>query len=131
MRKRNKVILGFLLFLLVVYTAGTFAIKQIEADLQELPSMAIKDVDISSIQTGTYYGAYAVFPIDVEVEVVIANAEIQAVHLLKHRNGQGENAETIPALVVENQSLHVDAITGATYSSKVILKAIELALTQN
>jgi len=32
--------------------------------------------------------------------------------------------------VIENQSLDVDAISGATYSSKVILKAIENALAR-
>lgn len=31
-------------------------------------------------------------------------------------------------MVVEAQSLQVDAVSGATYSSKVILKAIEDAL---
>jgi uncharacterized protein with FMN-binding domain len=30
--------------------------------------------------------------------------------------------------VIEAQSLSVDAVSGSTYSSKVVLKAIELAL---
>jgi uncharacterized protein with FMN-binding domain len=47
---------------------------------------------------------------------------------LEHRNGQGEAAEVIPQMVVDAQSLQVDAISGATFSSKVILLAIEDAL---
>ncbi len=37
-------------------------------------------------------------------------------------------AEIITDKVIDTQSLQVDAISGATYSSKTILKAIENAL---
>ena len=48
--------------------------------------------------------------------------------MLEHKNGQGTPAEVIPEKVVETQTLEVDIVSGATYSSKVILKAIENAL---
>jgi uncharacterized protein with FMN-binding domain len=47
---------------------------------------------------------------------------------LKHVNGKGTAAESIPETVVEKQTLQVDSVSGATYSSKVILLAIETAL---
>ena len=47
---------------------------------------------------------------------------------MEHVNGQGSGAERIPATVVEKQTLQIDMVSGATYSSKVILKAIENAL---
>ncbi|TYB94365.1 MAG: FMN-binding protein, partial [Kosmotoga sp.] len=50
------------------------------------------------------------------------------IELIEHNHGRGEAAEVIPEKVVEAQSLKVDIITSATYSSKVILKAIENAL---
>ena len=53
---------------------------------------------------------------------------IKEIELKKHDNGQGFPAEIIPGKVVEAQSLEVDIVSGATYSSKVILKAIENAL---
>ena len=37
---------------------------------------------------------------------------------------------TAVGLAVAGQSLQVDAVTGTTYSSKVVLKAIESALRQ-
>ncbi|MBA7580983.1 hypothetical protein ES708_22882 [subsurface metagenome] len=53
---------------------------------------------------------------------------IAGIELVKHRSGQGAPAEMIASKVVEAQTLEVDVVSGATYSSKVILKAIENAL---
>ncbi len=39
-------------------------------------------------------------------------------------------AEKIPDKVLEEQSLQVDIVSGATFSSKVILKAVEDALNK-
>ena len=54
--------------------------------------------------------------------------QIKGIELLEHVNGQGSGAEIIPATVVEKQTLQIDTVSGATYSSTVILKAIENAL---
>ena len=56
------------------------------------------------------------------------NHVLTAVELVKHRHGRGAAAEVIPDAVLRQQTLGVDAISGATYSSKVILKAIDDAL---
>jgi uncharacterized protein with FMN-binding domain len=56
------------------------------------------------------------------------NHKIEYIELVKHKNGRGGPAEIIPIKVVEAQSLDVDIVSGATSSSKVILKAIENAL---
>ncbi|MFA6784995.1 MAG: FMN-binding protein [Sphaerochaeta sp.] len=130
MKKRNKILLIGIVILLVIYAAGNLVIKNIESDLKELSTLEITDVDFSQLKNGTYKGSYAVFPVDVEVEVEVSDAEIQTIQIVKHRNGQGKPAEIIPSLVVKNQSLDVDVISGATYSSKAILKAIELAVLQ-
>jgi uncharacterized protein with FMN-binding domain len=60
--------------------------------------------------------------------VTVKNHTIKKIELLKHKNGQGQGAEIIPDKVMEVQSLKVDSVSGATYSSKVILKAIQDAL---
>ncbi|MGD9567751.1 MAG: FMN-binding protein [Sedimentibacter sp.] len=64
----------------------------------------------------------------VEVNVYIRNHEIKDINIIKHTNGQGGSAEKITELILQSQSLKVDAISGATYSSKVIIKAVENAL---
>ncbi len=51
--------------------------------------------------------------------------------LLEHRNGQGQKSrKKILQDVLSSQHLQVDTISGATYSSVVMLKAIESALTE-
>jgi uncharacterized protein with FMN-binding domain len=48
--------------------------------------------------------------------------------LQNQKESQGQGAEIIPEKVIEAQSLKVDSVSGATYSSKVILKAIQDAI---
>jgi uncharacterized protein with FMN-binding domain len=124
-----KKILKIILVILVVAIIGAyFGFKTIELNLNKLKDLKISNVDISKAADGTYTGSYEVFPIIAEVKVIIKNHEITEIELVKHRTGQGAPAEIIPSKVVEAQTLEVDAVSGATYSSKVILKAIENAL---
>ncbi|MGD9605295.1 MAG: FMN-binding protein, partial [Bacilli bacterium] len=73
-------------------------------------------------------GECSIFPIIVKVKVVVASHQITNVVILEHDNGQGEAAEAITSSIITSQTLQVDVIAGATYSSKVILKAVENAL---
>lgn len=125
MKKKHKIILGILV---VVIIGAYFGIKTIGSNLDQLKDLKISNVDISKVPDGTYTGSYKVFPIIAEVKVTVKNHEITGIELVKHKSGQGAPAEIIPSKVVEAQILEVDAVSGATYSSKVILKAIENAL---
>lgn len=102
--------------------------KNVNSNLQQLKQLSMKELDFSQIQDGSYRGQYRVFPISAEVEVVISNLRILSIELLKHEHGQGEDGEKVINQVVMNQKLQVDTISGATYSSIVILKAIQNAL---
>jgi uncharacterized protein with FMN-binding domain len=64
----------------------------------------------------------------VKVDVTVRDHVITAIDLVQHTNGQGGAAAEMPGKVVEAQSLLVDAVSTATYSSKVILLAIRDAL---
>lgn len=90
--------------------------------------MPISDVTLNKISDGTYEGSYACFPISVILDVSVKDHMITAITIVKHVNGQGKPAEAILDKVILTQSLQVDTVTGATYSSKVILKAIQNAL---
>lgn len=63
-----------------------------------------------------------------EVEVEVKNHTITTITILKHRNGKGQTAESITNDVIKAQTLDVDTVSGATYSSYTILKAIEKAI---
>ncbi|MDF2675767.1 MAG: hypothetical protein K0Q97_54 [Bacillota bacterium] len=102
-----------------------------QKSLSKLDKLTIENINLSNAKDGTYNGSYGVFPVSAEVNVTIKNNKIVNIELLKHNNGKGESAEILTEKVVENQSLEVDIVSGATYSSKVILKSIENALNKS
>jgi uncharacterized protein with FMN-binding domain len=128
MKSRRRVVLAVVIALAAIITAVWGFKSYTEASLVKLTETSIPDVDLSKIADGVYKGSYKVFPVEAEVRVTIENHKIVAIELVKHFNGQGAAAEVIPDRVTEAQSLGVDIVSGATYSSKVILKAIENAL---
>jgi uncharacterized protein with FMN-binding domain len=89
----------------------------------------VKTPDFASFADGTYRGSCDSGLVKAAVDVVMAGGRIEKVTIVSHRYGRGKPAEVIVNDVVRRQSLEVDAISGATRSSKVILKAIEVALT--
>jgi uncharacterized protein with FMN-binding domain len=88
----------------------------------------IKDIDLLDVEDRQYTGEYSMGPVKVVVLVLVQNHIIKGIEITKHRNGKGAGAEKITEDVIRKQSLQVDVVTGATASSKIILKAIENAL---
>ncbi|WP_367270567.1 FMN-binding protein [uncultured Clostridium sp.] len=60
--------------------------------------------------------------------MTVNNNKIEDIELLNHKNERGKPAEIIVNEVIKEQKITVDTVSGATNSSKVILKAIENAL---
>ncbi len=124
MNRPLAVILAIVAVVIVAgYTAGG-----LQSNLEQLAVSTIASIDLSQIEDGTYSGTYTAIPISAEVRVTVQNHRLTAVELVKHSHGRGAAAEVILDEVLRQQTLGVDAISGATYSSKVILKAIEDAL---
>ncbi len=130
-KKRLAVLVIVIFSVLAVLVVSVVLIgQQLNKGLSVFENIVLTDPDLSRITDGVYPGSFTQMPIAVEVEVTVTNHTITDIRLLKHNNGQGAAAETIPAQVVAAQSVeHVDAVAGATYSSKAILKAVEQALS--
>jgi len=127
--KRRILIMAVIMIAVAgVVLAAKTALSKMESNLEELMQLDVTDVDLKSISDGTYTGEYSALPVSAKVSVSIKDHHITNIDLLEHNNGQGAGAEVIPLIVVEKQTLQIDTISGATYSSKVILKAIEDAL---
>ena len=114
------------LFILVVLVSVSLAFVQ--AQLDKLKATELQTLDLSQVKNGTYEGSYTAFPVSVTLTVTVKDHGITSITILKHDNGKGKPAEVILGDVIEQQSLQVDVISGATYSSKVILLAIQDAL---
>lgn len=94
-----------------------------------LPTIDIGLVDFSSVEAGSYEGSWDGGMVKARVAVGADDGYVTGITILRHDCGTGKPAEAIVGRVVERQSLQVDTVSGATYSSRVILRAIENALT--
>jgi len=123
-----------LLFLcLIVITGITYGIKYLY-DLKiykdKTSSLTISNFDLSKVKDGIYVGEYDAKFVSAKTRVTVKNGKITDIELLEHKNERGKKAESILSEVISKQSLHVDSVSGATNSSKVILKSIENALKE-
>ena len=96
--------------------------------IEEIERLTIEDIAVGEVKDGTYEGEQSNVPVTARVEINVKDGRITDIILLGHSHGPGHGADEIIDRVMEKQSLKVDAVTGATYSSKVVLKAIEKAL---
>lgn len=128
MKKRRVVFLTILMLVIGAVIAAAGLMSYAKKNLEQLAHTTISEVDLAGLENGVYTGSYKAFPVTAEVRVTINNHRITEIELVEHKNGQGAPAEVIPDRVVEEQTLGVEEVSGATYSSKVILKAIENAL---
>ena len=107
------------------------AVFVLVASCVNLDAIVITNPDFQRIEDGTYQGNSKVGPVKVTLNVTMKERVMTAIEIIEHFNGRGEKAEEIVPRIIERQSLEVDVISGATASSKAILKAVEDALKQN
>ena len=117
-----------LIVVMLIGLAGFLGFQKLNNDLEHLKEYPFETQNPSQWKDGIFIGEANQFPIKVKVEVYIQNQRITKLILLEHQTGEGQSAEAILDHVLDAQSLDVDVITGATYSSILILKAIEAAL---
>ena len=87
--------------------------------------------NLSLIADGVYRGNYSMesTPVKATVDVFIQNHQIVKIQILQHKRSPiGKKAEKIIDIITERQSLDIDVISGATVSSKTLIKAVENAL---
>lgn len=102
--------------------------------VQETTAAATAASEEAGIYTpGTYTGIAAGKNGDVKVEVTFSANAIDSVKVVEHSETAGISdgaIENIPAAIVENQSLAVDTVSGATITSDAILNAVADAVAQ-
>lgn len=136
LKGKKQMIYKFIIGILVVSLAagGYFTINyinKVNEYKKKVADISITDVDLSKIKDGSYLGSYDAILVGAKVRVDVSNHTIKNIQLLVHKNERGKRAEAIIGEIKSSQSLKVDTITGATNSSKVILKAVQNALSTN
>ncbi|MCL2577553.1 MAG: FMN-binding protein [Defluviitaleaceae bacterium] len=95
-----------------------------------ISGIEIRTPNFIQIQDGTFNGFFNAIFVSADVDVTIENHTITEIVINEHYFGRNSavDAEAVIVDVVDSQSLEVDTVSGATNSSLVILKAIQLAL---
>ncbi len=115
------------LLTLVIIVGVVFAIRF--SDYQKrIDTLTIQPLRFSDYADGTYTGSYDLFLVKAKIRLTIEDKKLTDIELLQHVNGEGAPAERILDDLLESQTLDVDVVSGATASSKAILKAAEDAL---
>ena len=82
-------------------------------------------------EDGTFSGSANGYGGSIRIEVTVASGEVSNIEILSHSETDGIGAPALSRIadaVIEMQSLQVDAVSGATASSRGILNAIRDAL---
>ena len=91
-------------------------------------SLAIRDIRLERIEDGYYTGSID-YGFEYEVGIQIDNHLIRNIDILKNRDSfYAKLAEGITHKIIGEQKVNLDAVTGATTTSKILMKAIETAL---
>lgn len=126
----KKILRVGLISIILLICIGFISYKVIENNLQNLLTQEIESINMNKIDDGIYNGKYGTFPVSVELNVEVIDHQITNIEIIKHDNGQGKPAESIINSIIEHNSIDVDVISGASYSSKTILHAVSNALNQ-
>lgn len=127
----KKIILIVVVVLIALAGGGFFVFQMKLSEMNEEVAAEFEkmtDVDISSIPDGAYSGKWGKFVVKADLVVTVKDGKIEKINMNKMDAGSGYEAlETIDR-IVDNQKVKVDAVTGATTSSKVIMITTAKAL---
>ncbi len=98
---------------------------------KEVIEMQLTMPELQQAKSGSYCGSASTKMVKAEIAVAIRNKRIQNIEVIKHETGIGKKAETLTDSVIRYQTVELDVVSGATVSSKIILKAIENALNKS
>ena len=122
------IVIVLFLMVFVVLIPGVYMNTTMRNYRKTEKNIRVRNVDLAGISDGVYKGSCKAVLVSAKVEVMVEDHEIVEIRILEHMGGRGEKAEMVSRWVIDRQSLKVNAVSGATTSSKVILKAIENAL---
>jgi len=127
--RRHPRLLRTLLVLVAVVMACSIVSQAVYGPwlLRRADALVLSSPTLSSRYPGVYDGSARVGHVAAKVRVTLGSQGITTVEFLQRPLG---NMDPLIAEVVRTGSVLVDAVTGATTSQKVTLKAIDNALMQ-
>jgi uncharacterized protein with FMN-binding domain len=122
--KKALLIVGITLAALVAIMAiGTFN------GMGYVRRMRVNPIDLSKIADGVYAGSFKKGRFAYSVEAAVKDGRIQAVKAADTKQATSAIIEQIFARIVQEQSVRVDTVSGASLTTKAVSKAVENALS--
>ncbi len=124
-----KKIMKVMLVLLCIVFMGVVGFKIWSAKMiKEARGLEDVSLDMSNVEDGIYEGHSELGPVIVDVKVTVECSKIIDIEIVEHQNGLGQSANIIVEDMVAMNTYEVDAVSGATVSSEIIMNAVNDAL---
>lgn len=133
-KKRIKVALIIIgVLVLVLCIGGKIGWSMLEKEHVEAANLPLNNIDFNKLEDGVYIAIYegGIYKWRAnKVQVTIKNGKIQQIELISTADSALElsKIEELYQRVIDEQSLQVDTISGATLTSKGYLQGVENAL---
>ena len=122
-----KVVMWVVLVFVALAAVAVFVMTRGMADVKKVE---LKGIDLAGVPDGSYEGHFEGARWTNTVEVTVANEKITDIKVVKPPLFiEDDFSSKVINGVIEKQSLDVDVVTGATVTTKAILKAIENAVS--
>lgn len=108
------------------------SLNVLESTSKEKDKKEVDGLNLHGIKDGTYFGVSKGYGGDIEVKVTIENSKIKNIEVVSHSETSGyyENGSKIIEAILRENSVNVDAISGATLTSNGIKNAVKDALSK-
>jgi uncharacterized protein with FMN-binding domain len=121
-----KIVLSLILIFVLAIAGGMLFMNW---GLDSGSKMVIQEIAVSSLDDGTYTGKHSAGRFSNEVKVTVKDHKITRIEAVKDVMFlQPGFREELFGRVVEKQNTNLDAVSGATVTTKAYLKSIENAL---
>ena len=137
-KNRRKALIITLCVLIGLGLLGTIGVLStisiLKNQYNHVNEMVISDISAEELMDGDYEGEYGYGKNMYYVKVTVLGGEITSIDLAADTKESNleyvDKASVLIDDIIETQSISVDCVSGATRSSKSILKAVQNALSQ-
>ncbi len=133
-KRKFKIQIAIVVIILLITASLAGGYFFTASERREAMNLPIGSIDFSQLKDGTFVGDYegGMYKWRAnKVQVTIASGKVVNIKLLEQTEKRPtEFTEELFGRVIQTQSLQVDAISGATLTSKAYLKGLENALNK-
>ena len=126
MKKAIKIVGSIVAAIVILF--GVFILIMNQKAKEAMSKQHNVEIDMAQVKDGTYEGESDGGMVKVKVSVEVKEHKIAAINLIEHKNGKGKPAEAIIPEMIKKNTDNVDAVSGATGSSRTIRNAVNVSL---